>query len=144
MPIHTTPPIQLLDVVGPVVVALLFIAAASALQEPSRQKFMAVMIAGAGASYLNGGLGIWEFAFNAVVTYCAYRGLASYRYIGIGWMLHTGWDVLHHLYGTPIVPFAAMSSLGCAICDPFIAAWCFAGAPGVWARYQSVTARQLE
>jgi hypothetical protein len=82
---------------------------------------MAVMIAGAGAAYLNGGLGKWEFVFTAVITYCAYKGLRSYGFIGIGWILHAAWDVVHHLYGTPIVPFVAMSSFGCAICDPVIA-----------------------
>jgi hypothetical protein len=66
------------------------------------------------------------------VTFLAYRGLKSYPVIGVGWLLHTGWDVLHHLYGNPIVPFVATSSLGCAICDPVIAAWCFAGAPSIW------------
>ena len=89
------------------------------------------MIAGAGAAYLNGGFGIWEFAFTAVVTFCAYHGLRSYPFIGIGWLLHTGWDVLHHLYGNPIIPFVPTSSFGCAICDPVIAVWCFAGGPSV-------------
>ena len=93
---------------------------------------MAIMIGGAGAAYLNGGLGPWEFAFTAVVTYCAYKGLHSYHFIGIGWLLHSGWDVMHHLYGNPIVPFAPTSSLGCAICDPVIALWCFTGAPSVY------------
>jgi hypothetical protein len=131
MQIHATPAVQLVGVVMPIVIALLFIAGASALREPSRQKFMAIMMAGAGSAYLNGGLGKWEFAFTAVVTYCAYRGLASYRWIGLGWILHSGWDVMHHLYGTPIVPFYATSSLGCAICDPVIAVWCFMGAPSL-------------
>jgi hypothetical protein len=36
-----------------------------------------------------------------VVTYCAYRGLSSYGFIGVGWLLHTGWDALHHLYENP-------------------------------------------
>lgn len=67
-----------------------------------------------------------------MVTYCAYRGLRSYGFIGIGWLLHTGWDVLHHLYGNPIVPFVPDSSFGCAICDPVITLWCFAGAPSVY------------
>jgi hypothetical protein len=89
------------------------------------------LTAGAGAAYLNGGFGKWEFAFTALVTYFAYRGLRSYNFIGIGWLLHTGWDVLHHLYGNPIVPFAPTSSLGCAICDPVIALWCFIGAPSI-------------
>jgi hypothetical protein len=120
------------DVVAPVVVATLFIVATSTFKEPQRRNFNAIMIAGAGAAYLNGGLGIWEFAFTAVLTYCAYQGLNSYGFIGLGWFLHTGWDVMHHLYGNPIVPFVPTSSLGCAICDPIIAAWCFAGAPSVY------------
>ena len=81
---------------------------------------------------MNGGFGIWEFAFTAAVTLCAFRGLESYNWIGAGWLLHTGWDVLHHLYGNSIVPFVAGSSFGCAICDPVIALWCFAGAPSVF------------
>jgi len=136
MPIHPTAAIHIVDVVAPIVVAVLFITATSLLQEPARQKFMAVMIAGAGAAYLNGGLGGWEFLFTAVLTYFAYKGLGSYHYIGIGWILHTGWDIVHHLYGTPIVPFVATSSLGCAICDPIIAAWCFAGAPSVFGLFR--------
>ena len=124
--------IHLVDVVAPVVVATLFIVATSTFQEPQRRNFNAIMIAGAGAAYLNGGLGIWEFAFSAVLTSCAYKGLNSYGFIGLGWILHTGWDAMHHLYGNPIVPFVPTSSLGCAICDPMIAAWCFAGAPAVY------------
>jgi hypothetical protein len=115
----------------PVVIALVFITAASLLKEPGRRQFMAVMIAGAGATYLSGGFGLWEFAFNALTTFIAYKGLKSYRMIGAGWLLHTAWDVLHHLHGHPIIPFVASSSFGCAICDPVIAAWCFAGAPSL-------------
>jgi len=111
----------------PVMIALLFICLASLLKEPARRNFNAVMIAGAGAAYLSGGFGGWEFIFTSVMTYVAYRGLQSYTWIGVGWLLHTGWDLLHHLYGNPIVPFAATSSLGCFICDPVIALWCFAG-----------------
>jgi hypothetical protein len=36
------------------------------------------MIGGAGAAYLSGGgFGVWEFAFTALVTFCAYKGLQS-------------------------------------------------------------------
>jgi hypothetical protein len=70
--------------------------------------------------------------FCAVVTFCAYKGLQSYRFIGIGWLLHSAWDVLHHLYGNPIVPFAPASSAGCAITDAIIAMWFFADAPSVF------------
>ncbi len=120
------------DLIAPVIVAILFILASSLLREPNRRDFMAIMIAGAGAAYLNGGLGKWEFAFTTVVTFLAYRGLHSYRFIGAGWLLHTAWDVLHHLFGNPIVPFVPTSSAGCAIADLVIAAWCFANAPSVY------------
>jgi hypothetical protein len=120
------------EIIAPIVVAILFIVAVSALKEPNRRKFMAIMIAGAGAAYLNGGLGVWEFLFTAVVTYCAYKGLSSYKMIGVGWMLHSGWDVVHHLYGNPIIPFLQLSSFGCAICDPVIALWCFFDAPSAF------------
>src|SRR5262245_21194676 len=129
---HPTMHIHLVDIMAPVVVATLFIVVTSTLKEPQRRHFNAIMIAGAGAAYLNGGLGLWEFAFTAVVTYCAYKGLNSYGFIGLGWLLHTGWDVMHHLYGNPIVPFYPTSSLGYAICDPIIAVWCLAGAPSVY------------
>ncbi|QIN80849.1 hypothetical protein GBA65_15885 [Rubrobacter marinus] len=121
-----------MDVLGPVLVALVYISLSSLFGEPNRRNFNAIFVAGAGAAYLSGGFGAWEFVFLAVVTYCAYRGLRSYGFIGVAWLLHTGWDVLHHLYGNPIVPFVPDSSLGCAICDPVIALWCFAGAPSVY------------
>lgn len=132
VPVHPIPAIHAMDVVGPILIGLLYVCACSFFKEPNRRNFNAVMIAGAGAAYLNGGLGIWEFAFTALITSLAYKGLGSYKLIGVGWLLHTGWDVMHHLYGNPIVPFAPSSSLGCAICDPVIAAWCFAGAPNVY------------
>jgi hypothetical protein len=69
---------NLMKFVGPVLVAILYIAACSFFREPNRRNFNAIMIAGAGAAYLNGGFGIWEFGFTAMVTYIAYRGLRSY------------------------------------------------------------------
>jgi hypothetical protein len=122
-----------LGVVGPVVVGLVYIALASLFPEPTRQKVNAVVLAGAGAVYISGGsLGLGELAFTAVVTVCAFRGLADYRWLGVGWLLHTAWDVVHHVRGAPIIPELAHSSYGCAICDPVIAIWLFLGAPSVW------------
>jgi hypothetical protein len=122
----------IMDVIGPVVVALVYISLASLFKEPNRRSFNAIFVAGAGAAYLSGGFGVWEFVFLAAATYCAYKGLGSYTFIGVGWLLHTTWDVMHHRYGNPIVPFVPDSSLGCAICDPVLALWCFAGAPSVY------------
>ena len=132
MPIQSRPELQALQVISSLIVAVVFILGCSLIKEPGRGHFNAIMIAGAGAAYLNGGLGIWEFAFTPIVTVCAYKGLDNSRFIGVGWVLHTIWDVVHHLYGTPIVPFVPTSSAECAICDLGIALWCFAGAPSAY------------
>lgn len=131
MPTHHAPPLHAADLVGAVVIPLVYIGLCSFLREPNRRHFQGVIIAGAGAAYLNGGLGPWEFGFNAVVTFLAYRGLRDYRFIGVAWLLHVAWDVIHHLYATPIVPFWPTSSAGCAVCDTILAAWCFAGGPSI-------------
>jgi hypothetical protein len=133
METHPTPPFHETDAVAAVIAPLLFIALSSLIKEPNRRSFNAIMIAGAGAAYLSGGgLGYWEFLFAAVLTYCAFNGLRSYRFIGIGWLLHTAWDLVHYFYGNPIVPFVPASSAGCAITDALLAVWFFAGAPSVF------------
>jgi hypothetical protein len=132
MQIHPNRELYGIGLIAPVLVALVYICACSFFKEPNRRHFNAIMIAGAGAAYLSGGFGLWEFAFTIGLTFVAYQGLGSYRFIGVGWLLHTGWDAMHHWYGNPIIPFQPTSSLGCAICDPVIALWCFAGAPSVF------------
>jgi Family of unknown function (DUF6010) len=82
--------VQVMNIVGPLLVAVLYIVACSFFKEPNRTNFNAIMIAGAGAAYLNGGFGRSEFAFTALVTYCAYKGLRSYRFISVGWLLTYG------------------------------------------------------
>lgn len=125
------------NVVVPVVIGALYAVSMSLIREPHRRYFNAIMVSGAGAAYLSGGgLGGCEYLFTAAITYCAYRGLHSWRFIGIAWLLHTASDVLHHLKGHPIVPFAHNSSLGCAVCDPVIALWCLRGGPGLLAIFR--------
>ena len=132
----------IVEVFAPIVIALIFIALTSLIPEPQRRDFNAIMVAGAGAAYLGAGLGVWEFLYTSVATYLAYRGLRSYSFIGIAWLLHSGWDVIHHFYGNPIVPFVAKSSLGCAICDPVVALWCFVGAPSMFGRLRVACRRR--
>jgi hypothetical protein len=142
MDMHHVPEFHSYDAIPPLVIAAVFVLLSSLLKEPSRRNFNAIMIGGAGAAYVSGGgLGICEFAFTAVVTFCAYKGLQSYRFIGIGWLLHTGWDVVHHFYGNPIVPFAPLSSAGCAITDALIAIWFFAEAPSVFDSFRKLRVR---
>jgi Family of unknown function (DUF6010) len=117
-----------MTVLLPLLIGVVAVLALSLLPDRHRRKVNALGIAGAGAVYVSGGgFGVWELAFTTVMTVVAYLGLRDWRWIGAGWLLHTGWDVLHHLKGNPILPFAHDSSFGCAICDPVIALWCFAG-----------------
>jgi Family of unknown function (DUF6010) len=113
----------------PILFGLMYAAVNSFIRAEHRRAFNAVMVAGAGAAYLSAGFGRWELCFTAVMTYVAFRGLRSWRWIGVGWLLHTAWDILHYINGKQILPFVHNSSLGCAICDPVIALWCFADGP---------------
>ncbi len=87
-----------MSIVMPIVIGLNCVSLISLIPEPHRRQVNAVLVGGAGAAYLSGGgLGYWEFVLPIVMTYVAYRGLSSWTWIGIGWLLHTAWDVLHHL-----------------------------------------------
>jgi Family of unknown function (DUF6010) len=78
------------DLIGPAFGALVFIALMSAAPEPARQRFNAIFVAGAGAAYLNGGLGAWESVYIGIATLIAYKGLSCYRHIGLAWFFHAG------------------------------------------------------
>ncbi|MBV8684532.1 MAG: hypothetical protein JO111_16770 [Caulobacteraceae bacterium] len=133
--------VDLIRWIAPVGVAIVLIALGSLLPEPPRRRFSAIFLAGAGAAYLSGGFGVAEFAFCATITILAYVGLENYWAVALGWLLHSGWDIAHHLWGHPIIPFAATSSLGCAICDPVLALWYAAGAPTIWRLRSTVVER---
>jgi hypothetical protein len=117
---------------SPIGVAIVMIGLLSFLKEPQRQHFSAIFLAGSGAAYLSGGFGLLEFGFCAMITVLAYLGLRHYQAIAVGWVLHTCWDISHHYYGNPIIPFAATSSIGCAVCDLGLAGWYAMGAPQLW------------
>ena len=131
MELHVIPQFTLLNALAAGLIAVVYILIFSLVKEPNRQKINAIIIAGAGAAYLRGGFGVGEFAFCGLITVVAFKGLSNYTFIGIGWLLHAGWDILHHLYGNSIVPFDPSSSAGCAVCDSILALWFFLGAPNV-------------
>jgi len=131
---HIVPVLHTMDLVAPALAALVFICVMGLVSEPARQRFNAILVAGAGAAYLNGGLGPWEIAYVVAATLVAYKGLSSYRYIAVAWWMHACWDVVHHLYATPIWPWSPTSSAGCGIFDSLIAVWFFMGAPAWLAR----------
>ena len=118
------------DILGPVIPALLFIGAMSLVREPARRTINALFVAGASGVYISGGgLGGWEVVFAAVVLVTAYGGLRSYALIGVGWLMRASWDLVHHINGHPVWPFMPSSSIGCLVFDSVIAMWFLAGAP---------------
>lgn len=130
---------DLLAILMPILVGAVWIAVFSLFREPFRQRISALMVGGAGAAYISSGafdgaLGFLELGFTALIVAVAYLGLSDYRWIGVGWLLHTAWDVVHHLEGAPIIPHLPGSSFGCAISDPVIAVWYLMGAPSIWGR----------
>ena len=128
---HTAPPLHLADYLGPAAGAIVFVLIMSRVKEPARRNFNAILVAGAGGAYLSGGFGLWELLYAAAAAVVAYLGLRSYRFIGLAWLMHAGWDLLHHFYGNAIWPFMPTSSFGCMIFDTVIAVWFLAGAPSI-------------
>jgi hypothetical protein len=119
-----------MDLIGPALGGLVFIALMSLVREPTRRTLNAVIVGGAGGVYISGGgFGMWELPYAFVATPIAWMGLRSHRYIGIAWLMHAAWDLAHHLYGNPIWPFMPTSSVGCLIFDSVIAVWFLMDAP---------------
>ncbi len=133
---HIIPQFTLPNALAAALIAVVYIVIFSMVKEPNRQKINAIILAGAGAAYLRGGFGIGEFVFCGFMTFIAFKGLSNYTFIGIGWLLHVGWDILHHLYGNSIVSFDPSSSAGCAVCDTILALWFFFGAPNVFSLFK--------
>ena len=115
-----------------VVIAGIYISIFSLVKEPQRQKINALIIAAAGAVYWSGGLGFNEFPLGVIMIFLAYKGFKNYKYLALGWLVHTFYDLLHHFYANPIIPMESLSSAGCAVCDPLLAIWLFYGAPNVF------------
>lgn len=127
----SAPSLQLTDFVAPAAAAVVFVLVMSLLKEPTRRSFNAILVAGASGAYLSGGLGMWELIYPVVAGVVSYFGLRSFRVIGLAWLMHAGWDTVHHLYGNPIWPFMPTSSFGCLVFDSLIAIWFLAGAPSL-------------
>jgi len=133
---HRGLPTHPADYFGPVLGGLAFILLMSLLKAPTRRTFNAVFVAGAMGAYISGGLGFWELPFACLGVIVAFRGLRSPRFIGVAWLMHSAWDLVHHFVGNPIWPFMETSSFGCCICDAVIAAWFLAWAGGLDQRHQ--------
>ena len=133
MPAPHPPPLLIADYVGPVLAAAAVIVLMGLVREPARRTVNALIVAGASGAYMSGGgFGVWEIVYPVFAMPFAYAGLRAYRPIAIAWFMHSGWDFLHHMWGSPIWPFMPTSSFGCLIFDAVIASWCLVGAPSIW------------
>jgi hypothetical protein len=128
---HSAPPLLVMDYAGPALAAVVFVLVMSLVKEPNRRMVNVILAAGSTGMYMSGGFGPWELIYPALVTPIVFLGLRSYRYIGLAWLMHSTWDIAHHLWGNPIWPFMRTSSFGCMIFDAIIAMWFFAGAPSI-------------
>lgn len=123
-------PSDIMDTVGPALAALVFVFGMSRVREPARLTLNSLLVTGASAAYLAGGLGVWELAFPVLLLPVNWLTRSSYRAIAYAWWLHAAWDLVHHFWAHPIWPFMETSSWGCLVFDSLIAAWFFRlGAP---------------
>jgi hypothetical protein len=132
------PALAPMNLIGPALGGVLFIAIMSFVPHPARRSFNAIFAAGAVGAYIGGTFGVWELLYPILATPVVYLGLRSYRAIGVAWLMHAAWDVPHHLAGHPIWPYARTSSLGCIVFDSVIALWFLAGAPSVFGKRTAV------
>src|SRR5262245_65438808 len=110
-----------MDFVGPAIGALVFVIIMSLVNEPARRTINAMIVAGASGAYLSGGgLGMWEVAFPVIAMPIAYRGLRSYSFIGLAWLMHSCWAIVHHLWGNSNWPCMPPRPFGCTIVDHLI------------------------
>jgi Family of unknown function (DUF6010) len=129
---HIIPDFTLANFILAIILAPIFIIIMSLLKEPLRQKINAGLIAVAGGAYINAGLMPFDQLFNVVLVFVAYKGLQNYKFIALGWIIHTCWDIVHHFYGHPIDFAVPESTNVCAFFDVLIAIWFFFNAPSVF------------
>ncbi|HET6219559.1 MAG TPA: DUF6010 family protein [Acidobacteriaceae bacterium] len=134
------PALAPMNLIGPALGGVLFIAIMSLVPYPARRSFNAILAAGAVGAYIGGAFGVWELAYPILATPVVYLGLRSYRAIGVAWLMHAAWDLPHQLVGHPIWPYMRTSSLGCMVFDSVIAVWFLAGAPSILRKRMTVPA----
>lgn len=135
---------SLMFVLQNVLFAIAFVLVVGAIKEPIRQKAMAIMLAMAGGMFAYPPYAELGFLWGVGIAVCGYFGLRSYKFIGIGWILHGVWDTFRYSQDAGLVGMGPHSSLGCAVFDPMIALWFFLGAPSVWKFAQQSEAEEAK
>ena len=122
---------MLLEILPPIGQSLIFVFLISIIREPYRQRSMAIMLALAGGVYINNAYQLMPEIFALVIAIFSLLGLKNYKFIGIGWLLHSAYDWIHYTNGFPMINHAPGSAFGCAIFDIGIAVYFFFNAPNL-------------
>lgn len=128
---------MLADILPPIGQSLIFVFLISIIREPYRQRLMAIMLALAGGVYMNNAYQLMPGIFALVMACFSFLGLNNYKFIGIGWLLHSAYDWVHYSNGFPMINDVPGSAFGCAIFDIGIAIYFFFNAPNLFSIFKS-------
>lgn len=123
--------------------ALLFIFAVGFIPEPWRQRAMALMLAFAGGVFLHDPTNSYGVLLAVAIAAFALSGFWRYWMLGLGWLLHTAWDINLHVHGHGLAGGDPMGAFGCAVFDPIIGIWLVFGAPSVKDGLVRLSARRV-
>jgi Family of unknown function (DUF6010) len=130
---HPVPEIHFMSYITSIVIVplLFWIIPSSFMKEPKRRTFNAIILAVGGGAYFNSGFGYYELIFGAVIGFTAYHSLNNYKFLALGWLFHTIWDIAHHVTGNPMLDYLPSTSFECAITDFLLAIWFWFNAPTI-------------
>ena len=114
---------------------LVLIALLSTQPKLRRSRVVGVLAAVAAGTYINAGFGAWELAASFAMGAVAYQGIfGNDAMVGIAWIMHAGWDFLHHLNDVPLIDLIPSSAIECAITDIILAGWALVGFPSIFSK----------
>jgi hypothetical protein len=120
-----------IDIVSGFMIAAIWIYGFSFVSEPRRRQVNCILVGLAAATYGNHSFALIEAAGTIIVLTLGILGLGDYRWLGVAWLVHSGLDIAHHIANDPMFRYFPASSFACAITDPILALWFFAGAPDI-------------
>ncbi|MCC3406986.1 MAG: hypothetical protein JGK17_15605 [Microcoleus sp. PH2017_10_PVI_O_A] len=121
-----------IDIVSGFIIAAIWICGFSVISEPRRRQVNCILVGLAASTYGNHSFGLTEAAGTIILLTLGILGLGNYRWLGVAWLVHSGLDIAHHIANDPMFQYFPASSVGCAVTDPILALWFFAGAPDIF------------
>ena len=68
----------------------------------------------------------------------SFLGFKSYKFIGVGWIIHTIYDWIHYKNGFPLINGVPGTAFGCAVFDIGIAIYFLFDAPNLFSKTKSL------